>query len=108
VHGLSEADREPGAPLRRGRPEGRLHRPSATLARHAESLDSRGLRSLILELALSRRAYFARSSTYSEDLTAAVTAYAIDIASIARDTTQELEIKRAERSPRKGAGVRAE
>jgi ParB family chromosome partitioning protein len=86
---------------RRGleRPKGEA--PGVMLARHAESLDANRLRSLILELALARGAYFAWSSTYPEDLTAAAATYAIDIPTIAKTTAGELAAKRAERAQKR-------
>jgi ParB family transcriptional regulator, chromosome partitioning protein len=58
------------------RPKGEL--PVVTLTRHADSLDAKGPRSLILELALAHGAYFAWSTTYSEDLSAAASAYGVE------------------------------
>ncbi len=75
--------------------------PVITLARHADSLDAKGIRSLILELALARGAYFAWSTTYSEDLSAAAKAFGIDIDAIAKSTAGELEAKRADRAQKR-------
>jgi hypothetical protein len=86
---------------RRGLEHPKSEAPGSTLARHAESLDANRLRSLILELALARGAYFAWSSTYSEDLIAAAATYEIDIHAIAKATADELGAKRAERVQKK-------
>jgi ParB family chromosome partitioning protein len=75
--------------------------PVITLTRHADSLDAKGIRSLILELALARGAYFAWSTTYSEDLSAAAKAYRIDIDAIAKSSAGELEAKRADRAQKR-------
>ncbi len=77
--------------------------PETTLAAHARSLDPKGLRALVLELAIARGAYFAWSTKYSERLTAAASAYGVDIASVERTTADEVATTRAARAARKAA-----
>jgi hypothetical protein len=91
----------------------RLERPRGelavvTLTRHADSLDAKGLRSLILELALARGAYFAWSTTYSEHLSAAAKAYGVDIDAVAKSTAGELEAKRADRAQKRRSSTAVE
>jgi ParB family chromosome partitioning protein len=81
------------------RPKGEL--PMVILTRHADSLDAKGVRSLILELALARGAYFSWSTTYSDDLSAAAKTYRVDIDAIATSTASELEAKRADRAQKR-------
>jgi hypothetical protein len=61
-------------------------------------LDARGLRALVLELALARGAYFAWSTRYSERLTAAASAYGIDIATIEKASAEQIATRHAGRS----------
>ncbi len=75
--------------------------PEAVLARHASGLNGAALRALILELAIGRGAYFAWSSKYSDRLTAAATAYGIDIAAVEKATATQVAQRRAERAARK-------
>jgi len=72
--------------------------PAATLATHAQTLDSSGLRALILELAIARGAYFSHASTYPDRLVAAASAFGIDIPSIERKTVDELAAKAAKKA----------
>jgi ParB family chromosome partitioning protein len=91
----------------------RLERPKGelavlTLTRHADSLDAKGLRSLILELALARGAYFAWSTTYSEHLSAAAKAYGVDIDAIAKSAAAEIDAKRADRAQKRRSPMAVE
>lgn len=73
----------------------------AVLTAHASGLPGAALRALVLELAIGRGAYFAWSSRYSELLTAAATAYGIDIAAVEKTTAEQVAQRRAERRARK-------
>jgi ParB family chromosome partitioning protein len=75
--------------------------PETALAAHARSLDARGLRALVLELAIARGAYFAWSTKYPERLTVAASAYDVDIAGVERTTAEAVATARAERAARK-------
>ena len=75
--------------------------PEAVLTAHASGLQGAALRALVLELAIGRGAYFAWSSRYSERLTAAATAYGIDIAVVENTTAEQVAQRRAERGARK-------
>ena len=75
----------------------------AALAAHGRSFDAGGLRALVLELAIALCAYFAWSTKYSERLTAAASAYGVDIFSVERTSADEVANRRAERAARKAA-----
>ena len=86
---------------RRGLERAKGEAPEAALAAHARSLDAKGLRALVLELALARGAYFAWSTRYSERLTAAASAYGIDIATIEKAGAEQIATRRAAGSAKK-------
>jgi ParB family chromosome partitioning protein len=86
---------------RRGLERAKGEAPETTLAAHARSLDARGLRALILELALARGAYFAWSTKYSERVAAAVSAYGVDLAAIEKASGEQIASRRAARAARK-------
>jgi ParB family transcriptional regulator, chromosome partitioning protein len=86
---------------RRGLERGKGEAPETTLTAHARSLDARGLRALILELALARGAYFAWSTKYSERVTAAASAYAVDLAAVEKASGEQIAARRADRAARK-------
>jgi ParB family transcriptional regulator, chromosome partitioning protein len=86
---------------RRGLEREKGSSPEAVLSAHASELDGGALRALVLELAIGRGAYFAWSSRYSDRLTAAAAAYAVDIGAVEKATADELEQRRAERGARK-------
>jgi ParB family chromosome partitioning protein len=90
---------------RRSLDRGKGETAETVLAAHARSLDARGLRALVLELAIARGAYFAWSTKYSERLTAAASAYGVDISSVESTTADEVATRRAERAARKAAKV---
>ncbi|WP_242392134.1 ParB/RepB/Spo0J family partition protein [Anaeromyxobacter oryzisoli] len=92
---------------RRGLERGKGEAPETTLTAHARSLDGRGLRALILELALARGAYFAWSTKYSERTTAAAAAYAVDLDAIEKASGDQIAARRAERAARKAKKVAA-
>jgi post-segregation antitoxin (ccd killing protein) len=94
--GFQEAVADTVKRRRLERPKGEF--PVVTLTRHADSLEAKGVRSLILELALARSAYFAWSTSYPDDLSAAAKAYGVDIDAIAKITAAELEAKRVDRA----------
>jgi hypothetical protein len=75
--------------------------PEAAITAHASGLQGAALRALVLELAIGRGAYFAWSSKYSERLTAAATAYGIDIAAVENTTAEQVAQRRAQRGARK-------
>jgi ParB family transcriptional regulator, chromosome partitioning protein len=80
--------------------------PGAALANLAGRLDTAGLRALVLELCLSRGAYFIMSSEkYPRDLARAIEAYGIDAAAIEKAVTEELAAKRAARHARTKPGT---
>ena len=86
---------------RRGLERTKGESPEITLTAHAQSLDARGLRALVLELALARGAYFAWSSKYSERVTAAASAYGVDLAAIEKASAEQIAERRAGRAARK-------
>ena len=86
---------------RRGLERAKGEAPETALAAHARSLDARGLRALILELALARGAYFAWSTKYSERLTAAASAYGVDLAAIEKASGEQVASRRSGRAARK-------
>ncbi|GAO01296.1 ParB/RepB/Spo0J family partition protein [Anaeromyxobacter sp. PSR-1] len=70
--------------------------PAAALAAIATTIEAPALRGLVLELCLSRAAYFVMSSEkYPRDLARAIEAYGIDAAGIERAVAEELGAKRA-------------
>jgi ParB family transcriptional regulator, chromosome partitioning protein len=70
----------------------------AALTAIAAASDASALRGLVLELCLSRGAYFLTSSEkYPRDLARAIEAYGIDAASIEKTVAEELAAKRAAR-----------
>jgi ParB family chromosome partitioning protein len=72
--------------------------PETTLARIAGQLTAGALRALVLELCLSRGAYFVMAGdTLPRDLAHAVELYGVDTASIEKSVTEELQAKRAAR-----------
>lgn len=92
---------------RRCLPRGKDETQGAVLAAHAEQLDARGMRALILELALARGAYFTYATAYPERLVAAAAAYDIDIAAIETSTADELAGSTSKRSSRKSTKTAA-
>jgi hypothetical protein len=97
AHGGGYHDAVTDTVKRRGIARAKGETPEAALAAHARSLDAKGLRALILELALARGAYFAWSTRYSERLTAAAAAYAIDVAAIEKTSAEQIASRQAER-----------
>jgi ParB family chromosome partitioning protein len=75
--------------------------PETALARITAELTASALRALVLELCLSRGAYFVMSSEkYPRDLARAIEAYGIDAAAIEKAVADELSAKRAARHAR--------
>nr|WP_248346288.1 ParB/RepB/Spo0J family partition protein [Anaeromyxobacter paludicola] len=73
--------------------------PEVALARIAEGLSGPALRALVLELCLSRGAYFILSGDkYPRDLARALEVYAIDAEGLERAVADELGAKRAARA----------
>ncbi|ACL64468.1 parB-like partition protein [Anaeromyxobacter dehalogenans 2CP-1] len=72
--------------------------PTAALATIASGVEAPALRALVLELCLSRGAYFVMSSEkYPRDLARAIETYGIDAVGIERAVAEELGAKRAAR-----------
>ena len=71
--------------------------PSTTLASHVASLTPASLRAVLLELAVSRSAYYLTSDKYPSDLARAIELYAVDAAAIEKAVRDELDAKRAAR-----------
>ncbi len=86
---------------RRGLERGKGEGPESALAAHARSLDARALRALVLELAIARGAYFAWSTSYAERLTAAASAYDIDIPTVEKKSAEEMAARQADRAVRR-------
>jgi ParB family transcriptional regulator, chromosome partitioning protein len=75
--------------------------PATALAQLAGQLDAAGLRALVLELCLSRGAYFVMASEkYPHDLARAIEAYGIDARAIGKAVAEELSANRAARNAR--------
>jgi hypothetical protein len=91
---------------RRGIERGKGEAPETALAAHARSLDASGLRALILELALARGAYFAWSTKYSERVTAAASAYGVDLAAIEKASGSHRGAQVAQRGRRRRSRIR--
>jgi ParB family chromosome partitioning protein len=78
--------------------------PEAALGRISEHLTGSSLGALVLELCLSRGAYFVMGSEkYPRDLAHAIELYGIDAGAIERSVAEELATKRAARQSKAGA-----
>ena len=85
------------------RPKG--EHPNTTLESHVLGLTPAGLRALVLELAISRSAYFvAGDKKYPRDLQRAIELYRVDANSIEKTVSDELGAKRAARLARAKPG----
>ncbi len=72
--------------------------PATCLAEHSFALPPTGLRGLLLELCLSRGAYYVMvGDRYPRDLTRAIEAYGIDASAIEKTTAEELTAKHTAR-----------
>jgi ParB family transcriptional regulator, chromosome partitioning protein len=101
AHGGGYHDAISDTVKRRGLERGKGEAPEAALGAHAGLLDAKGLRALVLELSLARGAYFAWSTNYSERLTAAASAYGIDIPAIEKASADEIAARQAERAAKR-------
>ena len=79
--------------------------PSTTLVSHVASLTPASLRAVLLELAVSRSAYYLASDKYPSDLARAIELYAVDAAAIEKAVRDELDAKRAARLAKANAIV---
>lgn len=77
------------------RPKGEY--PATALAEHGAALGPAALRGLLLELAISRSAFYAADGKYPRDLQHAIELYQVDAAALEQAVVDELTAKRAAR-----------